>query len=116
VCARTGYPLTSGQFIKVTEVCHENAPQKSLTTLPQKSMLRECAKASESEIWIRVRRRYLTSFAGLHFENEPGLTELHAAKCRRIRRFESANLPWSWARRQTAYARYRHEGIIISLI
>jgi len=26
---------------------------------------------------------YLTSFAGLHFENEPGLTELDAAECRR---------------------------------
>jgi len=27
------------------------------------------AKASETEIFTRVRRRYLTSFAGLHFEN-----------------------------------------------
>jgi len=36
---------------------------------------------------------------------------------RRIRRYESANLPWSWARRQTAYARfYRHEGIMISTL
>jgi len=43
-------------------------------------MLREFAKASEAEIWIRVRRRYLTSFACLHFENEPGLTELDAAE------------------------------------
>jgi len=41
------------------------------------------AKASEAEIWTRVCRRYLTSFAGLHFENEPGLTELDAAECRR---------------------------------
>jgi len=40
------------------------------------------AKASEAEIWIRVRRRDLTSFAGLDFENEPGLTELDAAKDR----------------------------------
>jgi len=24
VCARTGFPLSSGQFIKVTDVCHEN--------------------------------------------------------------------------------------------
>jgi len=40
-------------------------------------------KASEAEIWKRVRRRYLTSFAGLHFENEPGLTELDAAEGRR---------------------------------
>jgi len=40
-------------------------------------MLREFAKASEAEIWRRVRRRYLTSFAGLQFENKPGLTELH---------------------------------------
>jgi len=38
---------------------------------PRPWMLREFAKASEAEIWIRVRRRYLTSFAGLHFENEP---------------------------------------------
>jgi len=40
-------------------------------------------KISEAEIFTRVRRRYLTSFAGLHFENEPGLTELDAAECRR---------------------------------
>jgi len=32
-------------------------------------MLHEFAKASEAEIWTRVRRRYLKSFAGLHFEN-----------------------------------------------
>jgi len=64
----------------VTEVCHENASRKSVTKLPQKSMLREFAKASEAEIWICVSRRYLTSFAGLHFENEPGLTELDAAE------------------------------------
>jgi len=70
-----------------------------------------------------VRRRYLTSFAGLHFENEPGLTELDAAEgqqnrlSRRIWRSESANLPWSWARRQTAYARFCcHEGIMISTL
>jgi len=31
--------------------------------------------ASEAEIWTSVRRQYLTSFAGRHFENEPGLTE-----------------------------------------
>jgi len=43
-------------------------------------MLREFAKASEAAIWSRVRRRYLTSFAGLHFENEPGLTKLDAAE------------------------------------
>jgi len=60
------------------EVHHENASRKSVTKLPQKSMLREFAKVSEAEIWKRVRRRYLTSFAGLHFENEPGLTELDA--------------------------------------
>jgi len=49
-------------------------------------MLREFAKASEAEMWTRVRCRYLTSFAGLHFENEPGLTELDAAEGRRNRR------------------------------
>jgi len=60
-------------------------------------------------------------FCYLHFENEAGLTELDIAEgrrnrlSRRIRRSESANLPWSWARRQTAYARlYRYEEIIIS--
>jgi len=97
--------------------------RKSVTKLPQKSILRKFSKASEAEIWLHVRRRYLTSFAGLHFENEPGLTELDAAEgqqnrlSRRIRRSESANLPWSWARRQTAYARfYRHEGIMISTL
>jgi len=86
-------------------------------------MLREFAKASEAEICTRVRRRYLTSFASLHFENEPGLTELDTAEgrrnrlSRRIRRSESANLPWSWVRRLTAYAScYRHEGIMISTL
>jgi len=54
--------------------------------LPQKSMLHEFAKASEAEIWKRVRRRYLTYFAGLRFENEPGLAELDAAEGRRNRR------------------------------
>jgi len=50
-------------------------------------MLREFARASETKIWTRVRRRrYLTSFAGLHFENEPGLAELDAAEGRRNRR------------------------------
>jgi len=49
-------------------------------------MLREFAEASEAEIWIRVRCQYLTSFAGLHFENEPGLTELDVAEGRRNRR------------------------------
>jgi len=49
-------------------------------------MLCEFAKTSEAEIWTRVRRRYLTSFAGLHFENEPGLTELNAANGRQNRR------------------------------
>jgi len=49
-------------------------------------MLREFAKTSEAEVWTRVRRRYLTSFAGLHFENESRLTELDAAEGRRNRR------------------------------
>jgi len=44
---------------------HKYAIRKSTSKLPQKSMLREFAKASEDEIWTRVRRRYLTSFAGL---------------------------------------------------
>jgi len=39
-------------------------------------MLREFVKASEAEIWTRVRSPYFTSFGGLHFENEPRLTEL----------------------------------------
>jgi len=81
----------------VTEVCHENASRKSVTKLPQKTMLREFAKASEAEIWTRVRRRYFTSSAGIRFKNEPGLTELDAVEgrrnrmSRRIRRSESAN-------------------------
>jgi len=65
---------------------HETASRKSITKLPQKSMLREFAEASEAEIWKRVRRRYLTSFAGLHFENVPCLTELDAAESWRNRR------------------------------
>jgi len=47
-------------------------------------MLREFAQAFEAEIWTSVRRRYLASFAGRHFENEPGLTD--AAEGRRNRR------------------------------
>jgi len=42
--------------------------------------------ASEAEIWTRIRRQYLTSFAGPHFDNEPELTELDAAEGRRYRR------------------------------
>jgi len=68
--ARTGLPLTSVQFISVTEVVTKKRNEFF-------------AKASEAEIWTRVRRRYLTSFAGLYFENEPVLTELDAAECRR---------------------------------
>jgi len=45
------------------------ASWKSITKLLQKSILREFAKASEAEIWTHVRRRYLTFFAGLYFEN-----------------------------------------------
>jgi len=110
-------PTFGYQSIRVTKMPYDS--RKSVTKLPQKSMLRKFAKASEAEICARVCRRYLTFYAGLRFENEPGLTELDAAEGRRnrlprrIRRFESANLPWSWARRQTAYARFcRHEGII----
>jgi len=69
--ARTGLPLTSVQFISVTEV----------VTKKRKEIF--FAKAFEAEIWTRIRRRYLTFFAGLHFENEPGLTDLDAAECRR---------------------------------
>jgi len=58
-------------------------------------MLHEFAKASEAEIWRHIRRRYLTSFAGLHFENEPGLTELDAAESRRNRLHATeSQLPW----------------------
>jgi len=67
--APTRLPQTSVQFISVTEV-----------------VTKFFAKASEAKILARVRRRYLTSFAGLHFENEPGLTELDAAEGLRNRR------------------------------
>jgi len=56
------FPLTSGQFIKVTEVS-----RKSVMKLPQKSMLHEFVKACEAEIWTRVRRRYLTSICWSQF-------------------------------------------------
>jgi len=69
----TGLPLTSVQFISMTEVV-----MKSVTKKRNEIFF---AKASEAEIWTRIRRRYLTSFAGLHFENESGLTELDAAEC-----------------------------------
>jgi len=59
--ARTGLPLTSVQFISVTEVVAKSVTKKRNEIF--------FAKASEAEIWTRVRRRYLTSFAGLHFEH-----------------------------------------------
>jgi len=74
--ARTGLLQTSVQFISVTEVVTKSVMKKR----------NEIFLAKASEIWTRVRRRYLTSFAGLHFENEPGLTELYAAEGRRNRR------------------------------
>jgi len=69
--------MTSVQFISVTEVV-----TKSVTKKRSEIFL---AKASEAEICTRLSRRHLTSFAGLHFENEPGLTKLDAAECQRIK-------------------------------
>jgi len=66
VCVCTGLPLTSVQLIRVTEIRYEKASRKSVTKL-------FFVKASEAENWTSVRRQYLTSFAGLHFENEPGV-------------------------------------------
>jgi len=43
----------------------------------------------------------LTSFAGLHFENEAGLTELDAAECRRI-------TPLCVSKRRQWQKRYSH--------
>jgi len=74
--ARTGLSLTSVLFISVKEVV-----TKSVTKKRNKFFLRRPLKLKFG--WTRVRRRYLTSFAGLYFENEPGLTELDAAECRR---------------------------------
>jgi len=54
------YTVTEVVSLTVTEV---------LTKTTQKSEIFLFAKASEAEIFTRVRRRYLTSFAGLHFEN-----------------------------------------------
>jgi len=48
--------LTSLYFCRSRKYCHE-------------ILSRSFAKASEAEIFTRVRLRYLTSFAGLHFEN-----------------------------------------------
>jgi len=76
--ARTGLLLTSVQFISATEVVTKSVTKKHNEIF--------FAKASEAEIWTRIRRRYLKFFAGLHFENEPGLTELDAAETRRNRR------------------------------
>jgi len=53
-----------------------------LTKTTKKREIFLFAKASEAKIWTCVHRRYLTSFAGLHFENLPGLTELNAAEDR----------------------------------
>jgi len=61
-------------------VCNLQAWRKSVTKKRNEIFF---AKAFDAEIWTRDRRRYLTSFAGLRFKNEPGLTELDAAECRR---------------------------------
>jgi len=74
---RTGLLQTSVQFISVMEVV-----TKSVTKKRNETFLRRYLKLK----FGHVRRRYLTSFAGLHFENEPGLTELYAAEGRRNRR------------------------------
>jgi len=52
--AYTGLPLTSVQFISVTEVVTKSVTKKHNEIF--------FAKASEAEIWTRIRRRYLTSF------------------------------------------------------
>jgi len=64
----------------VTEVVFSVTEVLTKTTKKREIFL--FAKASEAEICTRVRRRYLTSSAGLHFENEPGLTELDATENR----------------------------------
>jgi len=46
-----------------------SAPAEVLTKTTKKRKVFLFVKASEAEICTRVRRRYLTSFAGLHFEN-----------------------------------------------
>jgi len=56
-----GWPLplvTSVYFLSVTEVVTKKRNEIFLY-----------AKAPEAEIWTRVHRWYLTSFAGLHLEN-----------------------------------------------
>jgi len=45
------------------------APAEVLTKTTKKRKIFRFGKASEAEICTRVRCRYLTSFAGLHFEN-----------------------------------------------
>jgi len=64
----------------VTEVVFTVTEVLTKTTKKREIFL--YSKASEAEICTHVRRRYLTSFAGLHFENYPGLTELDAAEDR----------------------------------
>jgi len=67
--AHTGLQLTRVQFIGVSEVVTKSVTKKHNEIF--------FAKVSEAEIWTCV-RRYLATF-----ENEPGLTELDAAECRR---------------------------------
>jgi len=66
------------------------------------------AKASEAEICTRVCPRYLTSFAGLYFENEPGLTELDAAEDRQNSQLFVSKTP----KQRKQNSQYRDEGII----
>jgi len=64
-----------------------------LTKTTKKREIFLFAKDSETEICKRVRRRYFTSFAGLHFENQPGLTELDAAADRQNSKLFVSKMP-----------------------
>jgi len=74
------------------------------------------AKASEAEIWTRVRRRYLTSFAVLHFENEPGLTAAEGRRNRRVCVSKMGNGGNTKAFICVFYFSIQHEHIVVYIL
>jgi len=90
----------------VTEVVFSVTEVHTKTTKKREIFI--FAKAPESEICTRIGRRYLTSFAGLHFENLPGSTELDTTEDRQNSQLCVSKPPQQRKRN----SQYRDEGII----
>jgi len=111
VCARTGLPLTTDNSECVTKMRHEK--RNKITS--QIAVARVC-----KDLWSwSLDTRSSSVFDVFCWSPFWKWARIDRVRCcrRRNRRPESANLPWSWAHGQTAYALfYRHEGIMISTL